>query len=110
MTTHRHAFVYRRNRPDLAAGSSQPAPDRLLNIDQVRRRLNCSRSHVYNLIQTGQLPATTLGESKGKRVYESTVEAFIARKHADPDPDPDTDADPDAGPDQSILKKEDPSK
>jgi excisionase family DNA binding protein len=80
MTAPRHAFVYKRSRPDLKDAGSNPQ-DRLLNIDQVRRRLNCSKSHVYNLIQMGELPAVTLGESKGKRVYESEVETYLSRKN-----------------------------
>lgn len=79
MTVQKHAFVYRRNRPDLKNGDKSRT-DRLLNIDQVRRRLNCSKSHVYNLIQAGGLPAVTLGDSKGKRVYESEVDLYLERK------------------------------
>lgn len=54
--------------------------DRLLNLDQLRRRLNCSKSHVYNLIQMDELPAVTLGASKGKRVYDSAVVEYLDRK------------------------------
>ena len=79
MTEQRHAFVYSRNRPDLQ-NTGQGRTNRLLNIDQVRRRLNCSKSHVYNLIQSGELPAVTLGASKGKRVYESEVERYLERR------------------------------
>ena len=80
MTAPKHAFVYKRNRPDLKDGDAA-RHDRLLNIDQVRRRLNCSKSHVYNLIQMGEMPAVTLGASKGKRVYESEVAFYLERKH-----------------------------
>jgi excisionase family DNA binding protein len=76
MAPPKHAFVYKRSRPDLKDADK----DRLLNIDQVRRRLNCSKSHVYNLIQMGELPAVTLGASKGKRVYESDVNTYLAEK------------------------------
>ncbi len=76
MTTQRHSFVYRRNRPDLKSPEHSRG-DRLLNIDQVRRRLNCSKSHVYNLISSGELPAVTLGESKGKRVYEADIDQYL---------------------------------
>jgi excisionase family DNA binding protein len=76
MAPPKHAFVYKRSRPDLKDADK----DRLLNIDQVRRRLNCSKSHVYNLIQMGELPAVTLGASKGKRVYASTVEDYLAER------------------------------
>lgn len=81
MDTPRHAFVYRRNRPDLKdTGQSPPPPsqDPALNIDQVRQRLNCSRSHVYNLIQAGQLDAFRIGNRNGMRVRESEVRRFVA--------------------------------
>ena len=84
MTAPKHAFVYKRNRPDLKDADAA-RHDRLLNIDQVRRRLNCSKSHVYNLIQMGELPAVTLGTSKGKRVYESDVENYLAGKDENED-------------------------
>jgi excisionase family DNA binding protein len=77
----RRSFVYQRNRPDLNEGSSKSnKPDRLLNIDQVRKKLNCSKSHVYNLIQCGELASVTLGKSKGKRVYESEVDRYVEEK------------------------------
>lgn len=84
MTVQKHSFVYRRNRPDLQEEPGRPGPDRLLNIEQVRARLNCSRSHIYNLIQSGDLEAVTLGNSKGKRVYESEVDRYLqSRREAE---------------------------
>jgi excisionase family DNA binding protein len=81
MNTPRHAYVYRRNRPDLS-DPVQPHPpadqDRALNIDQVRQRLNCSRSHVYNMIQAGKIDAFRLGSRNGLRVKESEVSRFVA--------------------------------
>lgn len=80
MNTPRHAFVYRRNRPDLDDTGRPPAPpsqDPALNIDQVRQRLNCSRSHVYNLIQAGQIDAFRIGNRNGMRVMESEVRRFV---------------------------------
>jgi excisionase family DNA binding protein len=79
MTAPRHAFVYKRSRPDLK-NAEAGRHDRLLNIDQVRRRLNCSKSHVYNLIQMGELSAITIGATKGKRVYESEVMNYLAER------------------------------
>lgn len=80
MNTPRHAFVYRRNRPDLS-DPVQPHPPadsgRALNIDQVRERLNCSRSHVYNLIQAGKIDAFRLGSRNGLRVRDSEVRRFV---------------------------------
>lgn len=54
--------------------------DRLLNIKQVSGRLSCSKSHVYNLINSGHLQAVTVGAGQGgKRVYESEVERFLSQ-------------------------------
>jgi len=53
--------------------------DRLLNVEQVRHRLGCSRSHVYNLISMGDLPAFKIGGRNGMRVKESVLNAFILK-------------------------------
>lgn len=50
---------------------------RLLNVEQVRSRLLCSRQHVYNLINNGTLPATRIGKLRGVRIYESGVERLM---------------------------------
>jgi len=52
--------------------------DKLLNVEQVRKRLKCSRRHVYNLIEKGELPAFKIGVRQGLRVKESQVELFLA--------------------------------
>ena len=54
--------------------------DRLLNVEQVRQRLNCSRSQVYNLINLGDLPSLKIGGRKGVRIKESSLEAFLKKK------------------------------
>ncbi|MCP3941687.1 MAG: helix-turn-helix domain-containing protein [Desulfobacteraceae bacterium] len=51
--------------------------DKLLNVEQVRKRLECSRRHVYNLIDRGDLPALKIGNRQGIRVKESAVEIFL---------------------------------
>jgi len=53
--------------------------DRLLNVEQVRKLLGCSRRHVYNLIEKGDLPAFKIGSRQGIRVKESQVELFLKR-------------------------------
>ena len=50
---------------------------RLLNVEQVRKMLNCSRRHVYNLIETGVLPAFKIGSRQGLRIKENQVIQFI---------------------------------
>ena len=51
--------------------------DRLLNVDQVRKILGCSRRHVYSLIEKGALPAFKIGRRQGIRVRESLVKKFL---------------------------------
>lgn len=57
--------------------------DRLLNVEQVRERLQCSRKHVYNLINAGELPAIRLGVRKGLRVKLSELEYFLEDREVD---------------------------
>lgn len=57
--------------------------DRLLTIEQVRERLQCSRKHVYNLINAGELPALKIGHKHGMRVRNSALEVFIGNREAD---------------------------
>ncbi len=54
--------------------------DRLLNVEQVRTMLKCSRSHVYNLISMGDLSAFRIGERNGVRVKKSILDAFIEQR------------------------------
>ena len=53
---------------------------RLLRVDQAAERLNCTRRHIYHLIDTGQLPALSIGRKKGYRIPEDALEAFILRR------------------------------
>jgi len=54
--------------------------DRLLNVEQVKTMLKCSRSHVYNLISMGELSAFRIGERNGVRVKKSILEGFIKKR------------------------------
>lgn len=54
--------------------------DRLLNVEQVREHLKCSRTHVYNLISAGVIEAFRIGSRKGLRVRESVVLRFIEKQ------------------------------
>lgn len=56
---------------------TQQIKDRLLSVEQVRSRLGCSRSHVYNLINRQALPAVKIGSRMGIRVKESEVNRFL---------------------------------
>lgn len=55
--------------------------DRLLNQEQARALMGgISRSHFYNLVNCGTLPAHRLGERYGLVVWESDVCRFIASR------------------------------
>ena len=54
--------------------------DRILNVNQVGKFLNCSRRHVYNLINLGDLPGFKIGGRGGVRVRESKLEEFLEKR------------------------------
>ncbi len=56
--------------------------DRLLNVEQVRKKLGCCRSHVYNLISMGDLAAFKIGGRNGLRVKESVLDKFLSEREA----------------------------
>jgi len=51
--------------------------DRFLNVEQVADRLNCSRRHIYNMINYGKIKAFKIGGRNGFRIRESVLEEFI---------------------------------
>lgn len=51
---------------------------RALRVSIVADRLECSISHVYNLICSKKLSAIKTGKKKGVRVYEIDLERFVA--------------------------------
>ena len=57
--------------------------DKLLRVSMIRDRLNCSPSHVYSLIKTGDLPAVKVGRRKGLRVFSSDVEKYLQESAVD---------------------------
>lgn len=50
---------------------------RKLNWRQACMILACSRSHFYNLVNSGKIPAIRTGEVKGVRVFESDCLAYL---------------------------------
>lgn len=60
----------------------------LLTVGQVRDRLNCSRAHVYRLIDKGEseggLLAFRIGTDNGLRVPEDSLERFLDANRVDP--------------------------
>lgn len=61
-------------------GPSKSPKIRLLRVDQTAERLNCTRRHIYYLIESGKLPALSIGKKKGYRVPEDALETFILRR------------------------------
>ena len=53
---------------------------KLLNWRQACRLLGCSRSHFYNLVNSGALPALRHGEVKGVRVYERDCLEYLRQR------------------------------
>ena len=58
---------------------SEMSGEKLLEVATVCARLNCSRSHVYNLINEGELLCVKLGRVKGYRIPESSFERYRQR-------------------------------
>lgn len=56
---------------------SQNVDAKLLRVSEVARLLSVSRSHVYRLIETGEIPAKRLGRTV--RVERSWVDRLIQR-------------------------------
>ena len=56
-------------------GKITPPSTSLLTASQVAKRLNVSRSHVYNLMNMGEIPTVCIGGSR--RVRPEDLEWFI---------------------------------
>lgn len=57
--------------------------DKLLPINQVAKKLSCSRGHVYNLIEARKLRSVRMGAHW--RVYLSSVYKYIKDNEFDPE-------------------------
>ena len=73
-----HSAVYARNRHDLNA--AQRVDDKGLTVAQVAGLLECSRSTVYNLMDSGQISFYKIGTSQGKRIRRSEVDRYKAER------------------------------
>ena len=50
----------------------------MLRLAEVAKRLNCSLSNIYNLVDSGRLPVIATGAGgRGLRVTEEDLQAFI---------------------------------
>jgi excisionase family DNA binding protein len=50
-----------------------------LNWQQACKLLGCSKSHFYNLVNSGQLPAERFGKLRGTSVKKSDCERYRKR-------------------------------
>lgn len=50
-----------------------------LNWQQACKILGCSRSHFYNLVNSGDLPSARSGKVRGVRVRRADCEAYLYR-------------------------------
>ena len=53
---------------------------RLFTINEAAEFLACSRANVYGLIEAGELPVITVGKSRGYRIDQRDLEAFVLRR------------------------------
>ena len=49
--------------------------DQLLRVDEVAQYLNCSRSHVYNMISNGELCSVKFG--RAVRIPSSSIDSTV---------------------------------
>jgi len=54
--------------------------EKTLNVMETAQMISCSRSHVYRLVDAGEISGYCTGQRKGIRIIESSVEAFVARR------------------------------
>lgn len=60
--------------------------DKMMSVLTVAKRLNCSRSFVYQLVNLGELKAIKTGARKGIRVSESSYRKYVKSCAIDADP------------------------
>ena len=56
------------------------AHSKLLTVPKVMEMLNCSRSFVYKLIFNGDLKCLRLGDKKGLRVFEKSLNQYVSAR------------------------------
>lgn len=65
--------------PSAAVVAAVPAPaSETVNWQQACAILGCSKSHFYNLVNAGSLPAIRNGKIRGVRVRRSDCETYLA--------------------------------
>ncbi len=53
---------------------------KLLTISEVAAALGCSTANVYRLIDTGELPVISVGQSRGYRIDRRDIDEFLKRR------------------------------
>lgn len=53
---------------------------KLLRIDIVAKRLDCSKRQAYRLVSEGELEALKIGQTKGLRVSEDSLNNYIRKQ------------------------------
>ena len=54
--------------------------EKTLNVMDTARMIPCSRSHVYRLLEAGEITGYYTGNRRGLRVIVSSVNEFIQRR------------------------------
>ena len=57
--------------------------EKYLYVNSVAKRLNCSKKHIYKLIQDGEIKAIRLG-ARALRITESSLREFIEKNEINP--------------------------
>ena len=58
-------------------GNNNSASEKKLNWREACALLGCKKSHFYNLVNSGKIPAIRTGEIKGVRVLESDCLKYL---------------------------------
>ncbi len=48
-----------------------------LNVEQARKKIGCSRQHVYRLRAEGKIKGYRFGVRRGVRIYADSIEKFL---------------------------------
>jgi excisionase family DNA binding protein len=57
--------------------------EKYLHVCNVAKRLDCSKKHIYKLIQDGEIKAIRLG-ARALRITESSLRGFIEKNEVNP--------------------------
>lgn len=69
--------VYSRYGMDRKAIGIDNSRETILTVKDVCEMLKCGTSHVYNMVNSGKIPAFRLGDRKGIRIKESDVKKVM---------------------------------